>query len=556
MGSLYFEPRVEAAPAIAYVGAISPDDAFTLNSRPGSKRTIYLDFDGHTATGTAWNNFPALGTGSTINASPFDTDGNLTSFSVSERESIIQAWLAVVEDYAIYDVNITTQDPGPDALNRSSFADDVFGSRAVITDFSNPIAQNCECGGVAFVGVFNESSSSNYSPAWVFVENVQNGKIIAEIASHEVGHNLGLLHHGKYSDEYYLGANGWAPLMGAGYYEPVTTWSNGQYTGATKNQDDINVMSFYGLDFLQDDFANSAASATSLKHNVSTTGVINSRVDVDYFRVSIGDSNLIVDVNVAEFSPNLDVLIEVFDTNGVLVASANPAFNKLGDEAATGLNASVTVNVPAGTYYIKVDGIGTSAYSDYGSVGQYSIKAQYNIFNEGQVSVAGLSKVNSTLSAITGVWVPTPSSFTYQWFANDVAIVGATGPTYSVTPDQNSAAIKVQVTGINAQGESEATASVPLQIQSTPTSGVLSVKRSAKKFALSWTAGNGDGANILRYEYQVKVGKKKWGSWKSTGLNLKATVSKLVAKTKYQFKMRVVTEIGSATSNRVTLKTP
>ena len=29
---------------------------FALHSRPGSSRVIYLDFNGETITGTAWNN--------------------------------------------------------------------------------------------------------------------------------------------------------------------------------------------------------------------------------------------------------------------------------------------------------------------------------------------------------------------------------------------------------------------------------------------------------------------------------------------------------------------
>ena len=44
---------------------------FSLHSRPGSKRTIYLDFDGATLEGTAWNSG-----GNTITAIAYDFDGN------------------------------------------------------------------------------------------------------------------------------------------------------------------------------------------------------------------------------------------------------------------------------------------------------------------------------------------------------------------------------------------------------------------------------------------------------------------------------------------------
>jgi hypothetical protein len=36
--------------------AITKTDVLRLHSRPGSSRKMFLDFDGHTTTGTAWNN--------------------------------------------------------------------------------------------------------------------------------------------------------------------------------------------------------------------------------------------------------------------------------------------------------------------------------------------------------------------------------------------------------------------------------------------------------------------------------------------------------------------
>jgi len=47
---------------------------------------------------------------------------------------------------------------------------------------------------------------------------------------------------------------------------------------------------------------------------------------------------------------------------------------------ATGLNASVTRNLPAGKYYVQVRGTGygspaNTGYSSYGSLGNYSVTA-------------------------------------------------------------------------------------------------------------------------------------------------------------------------------------
>ena len=45
--------------------------AFNLHSRPNSPRKIFLDFDGHTTTGSAWN--AVAGRPAVIITPPFDT---------------------------------------------------------------------------------------------------------------------------------------------------------------------------------------------------------------------------------------------------------------------------------------------------------------------------------------------------------------------------------------------------------------------------------------------------------------------------------------------------
>jgi hypothetical protein len=53
-------------------------------------------------------------------------------------------------------------------------------------------------------------------------------KDIADVISHEVGHNFGLMHDGTASDEYYGGHRAWAPIMGAGFGHPIVQWSRGE----------------------------------------------------------------------------------------------------------------------------------------------------------------------------------------------------------------------------------------------------------------------------------------------------------------------------------------
>ncbi len=62
------------------------------------------------------------------------------------------SWQRVAEDYAPFDVDVTTQDPGDDAIFRASSSDLLYGTRAVISP-TNFTGSNI--GGIAYVGVTN-----------------------------------------------------------------------------------------------------------------------------------------------------------------------------------------------------------------------------------------------------------------------------------------------------------------------------------------------------------------------------------------------------------------
>ncbi|HKY90754.1 MAG TPA: PKD domain-containing protein [Nevskiaceae bacterium] len=357
-------------------GAPHPlDQTFLLHSRPGAKRVIYLDFNGHNTSGTAWNS------GAAISAQPYDMDGNPAAFSTAELERIQRVWVRVAEDYAPFDVDVTTQDPGDAAIHRTSSTDDTFGSRVVITPNT---FYNCSCGGVAYVGTYDYYNSTNpgyYQPAWVFNASEVG---ISEAASHEAGHNVGLSHDGTASVGYYSGhgsgETSWGPLMGASYSVSVSQWSKGEYNGANNAEDDFAVIQQNGLAFIADDAGNTAASAAALGgtsangiKTVKVAGLIGTRTDVDVYAFVSGGGPVSLTVSGSALKPNLDVLAELRNAGGTLVASANPT---------TTLSATISTTLAAGTYYLSVDGVGlgdplSTGYTDYGSVGEYHIKGTY-----------------------------------------------------------------------------------------------------------------------------------------------------------------------------------
>ena len=81
----------------------------------------------------------------------------------------------------------------------------------------------------------------------------------------------------------------------------------------------------------------------------------------------------------------------------------------------------------------------------------------------GLPTITGTAQQGQTLTATTGAWLNTPTSFTYQWVRCTVtcaAITGATATTYVVAAADVGAQLEVQVTAANTGGSAIAT-SVP-----------------------------------------------------------------------------------------------
>lgn len=339
-------------------------DALTLHSRPGATRVIHLDFDGHDPSGSIWKDKTP--------AQPYDTDGDPATFSDQERRVIIEVWQRVAEDFAPFAIDVTTEDPGIDAIRRTDSADQLYGTRVVVT----PTATNCEsCGGVAYLDVFDAFGGSAstgwthdlYQPAWVYLNDF-SAKSIAEAASHEAGHNLDLMHDGTSTIGYYEGHGDWAPIMGVGYYREVSQWSRGEYAGANNSEDDLAVIAANGGVPAADDHGDTLATATPLDSVIDVIGHIGTRADVDAFSFTTAGGALSLTASPVAVGANLDIGLRLVDDSGAVVASVDPA----------GLGASLDATVPGGTYAVVVDGVGvgdprTTGYSDYASVGRYRL---------------------------------------------------------------------------------------------------------------------------------------------------------------------------------------
>ncbi|MFE9560199.1 hypothetical protein ACFYM0_03740 [Streptomyces sp. NPDC006487] len=72
-------------------------------------------------------------------------------------------------------------------------------------------------------------------------------------------------------------------------------------------------------------------------------------------------------------------------------------------------------------------------------------------------SITGTAKVGSLLTANRGTWTPTPTSYTYKWYADGKLISGATRSTFTPTSTQRGKRISVKVTA-NRTGHLSGTA--------------------------------------------------------------------------------------------------
>jgi len=360
------EPPPESADA-AIPGVPQPlSQTFLLHSLPGASKVIYLDFDGHTTSGMPWNTY--FTGGADIVSLPYDFNGNTGSFSDAELSRIQAIWARVAEDFAVYEIDVTTEDPGPAALRNSNPADQQYGARIVISPSNSWYP---DAGGVAFIGSFDWNSDT---PAFVFSNKLGNGneKYVTDAVSHETGHTLGLLHDGiTDGPAYYEGHGDWAPIMGVGYYRPITQWSRGEYAGANNTEDDLAVMLNYGASYRPDDHGDWLDNPTVLSgENLAASGIIERIDDMDVFSFQACAGDIAINVDPADLDPNLDILVQILDDGGNIINEDDPYYI---------LPASLDLNLPAGTYYILIDGVGTgdpnTGYTDYASLGQYFISS-------------------------------------------------------------------------------------------------------------------------------------------------------------------------------------
>jgi hypothetical protein len=386
-------------------GAITP-----LNSLPGAPNSIYLIFDGHVEPKwrTDWDqNYENIKAGA----------ANLTDAEIRT------VWESVAEDFAPFNVNVTTVRPPTSAnvlrvvIAGSVTADYVVppvvagggprdasgrtivklsGNTFLTKDFgvtlttksglskSNSFAGN----GPEVVFVF-----ANLLRAWKSASPEGDARTlamtIANTASHEAGHAFGLEHHtgvdetGKPS-EYHVGDRLTTPIMGSNAAGDRTLWST--YTDDSGETCDAIQRLTNVLGARPDDYANSLEFARRLTFSPddhfpgqsSVSGVIETTTDSDWFSFSTLGAGFKFDLRTAEYA-NLDARLELYRVastpqglSASLVASDDEA--PVDGAPFSGLGASISANLAAGDYAVAV-----KSHGHYGDLGFYTLHVTQDV---------------------------------------------------------------------------------------------------------------------------------------------------------------------------------
>ncbi|MEK7951627.1 hypothetical protein WKV53_14010 [Luteolibacter sp. Y139] len=351
---LLAEEAAEAAQQPEEIAPLRPDLApdynpsynsgiVSLQSLPGAQGVMLLDFaGGYTPT---WG-------GITYDRPPV---GNAT---------IKDIWKRIAEDYAPFNINVTTDFKVFEAAPAAS------RQRCCFT--TTPVT----AAGVAYGGSWNWGNDTVcWSVYYV-------GKAAAEVASHEVGHTLGLAHQGQTGGvEYYggqgSGQTGWAPIMGVGYYQPVTTWAKGEYLNANQPQDELLTVTTTNnnVAYRNDDTGSTLAASRYLDVNADNTvtaeGIIERTGDTDAFQFTTtgGAVNLTVNPVAPGDWGDLATMATIANSSDTVIATTN---------SQNSVSSTISTTLAAGTYTFRVTGVGknnplSDGFTDYASLGYYAI---------------------------------------------------------------------------------------------------------------------------------------------------------------------------------------
>jgi hypothetical protein len=463
------EPRltmsVDASPFAPTTFTTQANGLPILTSFPNAPAMIFLDYDGDASQ----------------DVSELNLDNTPGVFSPFEQQRIYEHWRGLSDLYSMFNVGVTTVQPD---------------TATVPTEWIAITNDMLTKGGVNGVGTFPDDAPSGVSGAdwW------------AEGYSHEISHGFGNWHQSTYdvlgnkTAEYGpppIDDPLHAAIMGAGS-GTVLKWVYGHSSldGKTIQKDvdtisaSLDAIDGTGDGFRPDDqLGTSTATATALTVVDSTTqakiGIIERLTDQDWYSfASAGDTYNIL---VGRDNPSpVDAKISIYNSAGTLIASddGDPLTAVTAGSAnyRTMVNDShVTMNLAAGTYYVKVE-----SHGNYDDLGRYIVRVDrmmdgWESKEIGLVESPGFTKfepatgtfsVGGSGRGISGTTSDGGDSaqFAYTKLTGDGDIIARVSSMETVT--------NVIRAGITMR-ESLATGSKTFAVFTTPSNGIYQLRRTS-----------------------------------------------------------------------------
>ncbi|HFD11420.1 MAG TPA: hypothetical protein ENJ32_02960, partial [Crenotrichaceae bacterium] len=413
-------PAAGAALGQPEVSALIPDLSTLqhLESRPGSPNVLYINYWGGVLPGgTAWSADPI----------PYQEfgGGNDGTFSADQRYRMWLGWREASEDYAAFNINVTTDQAVFDATPKNHRVQ-IISTVSV----SNVTPAN-GAGGVAYVGIFG-INSDYYATGWAYNSSASSHGMTI---SHESGHQMGLDHDGTSSLGYYSGHGEWGPIMGAPFGKEYVQWSKGEYPDANQFENDLNIVNGK-LGSVADDAGDTIATATAIGTQVTDQeGLIApfglaGTVDVDYYTFTLDSSaatqiqvipTIIDDDSDEQYGTNLSMRATLLDSAENPVAGQIPVDGLIPTYNPITNILTYDGTLEAGTYYLKIEAESpdlnwSTGFGEYGNGGLYRVSVNadnssgdttpdpFAFVDQDQVSLETL--IESNPITITGITDP------------------------------------------------------------------------------------------------------------------------------------------------------
>lgn len=337
-----------------------------LQSKPNAEDVIFINYWGGTLSDTSWN-YQDNG-GDDIVYSPYSLDDTSNQFTQTERDLMWLGWRETAEDYAPFEVNITT--------DLSIYDATPVAHRAMLIVTTTTAWYEGSAGGVAFLGGFG---SADFSAGWVWNRGEAS---LGQTISHEAGHMIGLSHDGNNNSSYETGHGSWGPIMGAAFGKTYTQWSRGEYPNANNTEDDLQIISNLlgeDTDFIGDSLATAMAVSSSvhIEGTIEPDG-LQGGMDTDVYSFHLSATQ---DVTI-EVAPLLALEAEKYGTNLSLDAVLSDGVTVIAESSLTANPISNVLSfhgsLDAGTYYLIISGqtpdaSWTTGFGEYANAGIYSV---------------------------------------------------------------------------------------------------------------------------------------------------------------------------------------